>query len=165
MGTVGKQLQRSTHPFLVGFTGRYILRRLAVCYLLETVSPVCMALRISRLKRWLSSALDSRAWPLTWSPTTLVLLSLVMTSLSRREILSRELEPLWMSPLATRSLDESLMPWVTPLMARVLLAARRGTELDLRHPVSFPGSLSRSPCRQVSKPSTVWCPSVVASVS
>merc|ERR1711936_325663 len=130
MGTVGKQLQRSTHPFLVGFTGRYILRRLAVCYLLETVSPVCMALRISRLKRWLSSALDSRAWPLTWSPTTLV-----------------------------------LMPWVTPLMARVLLAARRGTELDLRHPVSFPGSLSRSPCRQVSKPSTVWCPSVVASVS
>merc|ERR1712110_898539 len=164
MGTVGKQLQRSTHPFLVGFTGRYILRRLAVCYLLETVSPVCMALRISRLKRWLSSALDSRAWPLTWSPTTLVL-SLVMTSLSRREILSRELEPLWMSPLATRSLDESLMPWVTPLMARVLLAARRGTELDLRHPVSFPGSLSRSPCRPVSKPSTVWCPSVVASVS
>merc|ERR1712110_247636 len=158
MGTVGKQLQRSTHPFLVGFTGRYILRRLAVCYLLETVSPVCMALRISRLKRWLSSALDSRAWPLTWSPTTLVLLSLVMTSLSRRELLS-------MSPLATRSLDESLMPWVTPLMARVLLAARRGTELDLRHPVSFPGSLSRSPCRQVSKPSTVWCPSVVASVS
>merc|ERR1712063_197441 len=29
MGTVGKQLQRSTHPFLVGFTGRYILTTMA----------------------------------------------------------------------------------------------------------------------------------------
>merc|ERR1711910_238632 len=29
MGTVGKQLQRSTHPFLVGFTGRYILTAMA----------------------------------------------------------------------------------------------------------------------------------------
>merc|ERR1712004_959082 len=29
MGTVGKQLQRSTHPFLVGFTGRYVLTTMA----------------------------------------------------------------------------------------------------------------------------------------
>merc|ERR1711988_1372860 len=29
MGTVGKQLQRSTHPFLVAFTGRYTLTRMA----------------------------------------------------------------------------------------------------------------------------------------
>merc|ERR1712018_169916 len=81
-------------------------------------------------RRWWSSALDSRVWPLTWSLTMLVLSCSVMTSSSRRETLSRELEPLWMSPLVTRSLDVSLMPWVTPLTARAPSAARRGTGLD-----------------------------------
>merc|ERR1711953_358256 len=105
-------------------------RRLAVSSPLETVSPVSMASRTSRPRRWWSSAPASRAWLSTWSLTTLVLSFSVMTSSSRRVTLSREPEPLWMFPLARRSLDVLLMLWVTPLTARAPLDARRGTELD-----------------------------------
>merc|ERR1719323_402126 len=81
--------------------------------------------------------------------------------MSRREMSSRELELLLMFLLVRRFLDVLLMLWVTPLMARDLLDARRDTELVSRLLESSPDNLSRSPCRLVSRLWTAWCPLVV----
>merc|ERR1711892_1546910 len=107
-----------------------ILRRLAVCSPLEMVLPVFMGSRTSRLRRWWNSAPASRAWHSIWSPTMLVLSSSVMTNWSRKEMLSRGQELLWMSQSAWKSLDVLLTLLETPLTARVPLELRRDSGLD-----------------------------------
>merc|ERR1711963_1177855 len=94
-------------------------KKLAVSCPLETVLLVSMALRTFKQRKWWNSAPDWRAWPLTWSPTTLVLSSLVMTNLSRKVTLSREPVLLWMFPSVWKFLDVLSMLLETPLMARV----------------------------------------------
>lgn len=69
------------------------------------------------------------------------------------------------SPSALSCSAVSSMLWVTPLTARVLSTPRRDAVLSSRLPVSCPASLSTSPSRLVSSPSTPWSPSVVVSVS
>merc|ERR1712088_1209408 len=102
-------------------------RRLAVSSPLETVLPVSMVSRTSRPRRWWNLALASRAWPSTWSLTTLVLSSSVTTSSSRRVMLSRGPVPLSTFPLAWSVSAGSLMPLETPLMARVPSDPARGS--------------------------------------
>merc|ERR1712012_1463249 len=76
--------------------------------------------------------------------------------------MSREPELLWTSQLVWRSLDVLSTLWVTLLMARDLLPARRDTELVSRPLESSPDNLSRSPCRLVSRLLTAWSPLVEA---